>query len=305
MARQPTRQLSRWFVNRFPATSRRPARAVVALHGHEYRGLVRSWVSERYTVPLPPQAVTNEQLVAAAMRLSPHKWAAAAYVFGDIRKALKRPSVLTAPQALPDDPDDAAAAQTPVLPSSAALPVIPPPGPDRAIGASIGAPTRVPVLSPAERAARRAAFVADHAERMRTLTSAAVWLHTSVGVATLSVVDLVALLLAFVVDVPVLLLALAVALCVVDWHNTVTLHGQIDWATLRATSRWGFWVAAVGMVLFGWIALPSIYAVQAWQVMPALRAQRHETTRARIAELEAELLPTPATPTTPATDDAR
>ncbi len=71
-----TRKLYRWYVKRYGATSRTPARAIVIVHGFETRFVRTYRVSEQYTISLTPELASapDEALVARAMDLSARHW---------------------------------------------------------------------------------------------------------------------------------------------------------------------------------------------------------------------------------------
>lgn len=127
----------------------------------------------------------------------------------------------------------------------------------------------------------------QHATAMANLNAAARWLHTPVGALVLGVATLVGWAL-LALGAPVLI-GVVVALAIVDWHNLTTLHGGINWPLFHERHPRGYWWAVAGMVVYGWVALSAIYAVQAWLAAPKLREAEHAQTQQRIAALEREL----------------
>lgn len=154
---------------------------------------------------------------------------------------------------------------------------------------------RMTALAP-QLSARHETFNAEHAGHMEALPATrALWLHTPTGVAVSAALYGVGLVLAFALNVALPLYVMLGVLAVLDWHNLVTLHGLIDWATLRLRGGFPFWGLVTAAVLFSpfW---GVVYLAQCVWLVPSVREAQHAATQARIAALEQELGIAPTTP---------
>lgn len=152
----------------------------------------------------------------------------------------------------------------------------------------------------------RAAAAEAQAAHMATLPKPARWLHTQYGAGGTLGLFALALALAFIFNWPWLLLVETIALAILDWRDLATLHNAIPWTVWRVEgSRWRYYGLGALLWLYGWTFLPAVYAIQAWRSTGALDAADHAALQARIAALEAEVLPasTPAKPARPPAHD--
>lgn len=148
-----------------------------------------------------------------------------------------------------------------------------------------------------------------HESAMRNLSPLAVRLHTApVALATFILLAIVSLVVigtssgsntassgggsaANAVGSIFLFMAygISIALFAIDWHNTTTLHGTINWPLLRYNRGNGpYWLAVCCYGLFCFIPL-CVYLIQCMRLSPAVREQQRAKLQADIARLEAEL----------------
>ncbi len=103
------------------------------------------------------------------------------------------------------------------------------------------------------------------------------------------------LALAFAFNIPPLIAAQSIALAALDWRDFSSFHGVIPWNVWRVEGRQRlWWTLAITLWLFGCLFMPAVYAIQSWQRIGELSAADRAALDARIAALEAELLPKPA-----------
>ena len=134
------------------------------------------------------------------------------------------------------------------------------------------------------------------------------WLHTVPGAVTTLVVFVLALILGFALDWPFLLVIECVALAIVDWQNLRTMHGAIGWRQWSVSRRGLAWFVGFLLVCYGWLFLPVVYAIQAWNGAATFAERVRRYQREQIAALEAEVfsdvsVPPPPPPIVPLAPD--
>jgi hypothetical protein len=132
-------------------------------------------------------------------------------------------------------------------------------------------------------------------QHLATLNVAARWLHTPLGAIVTLVVFVLGLALGLGYNAPIILLPLPIALAVIDWRDFSSFHGAIPWNVWRAESKNGrWWTLGTALALYGWLFMPAVYAIQAWRRAGDVREAAHAALDAKIAALEAQVLPAPA-----------
>ena len=130
---------------------------------------------------------------------------------------------------------------------------------------------------------------------LATLNGVARWLHTPLGAIVTLVVFALGLALGLGFNVPITLLPLPIALAAIDWRDFSSFHGAIPWNVWRAEGKNGrWWILAIALALYGWLFMPAVYAIQAWRRAGEVRDAAHAALDAKIATLEAQVLPAPA-----------
>lgn len=147
-------------------------------------------------------------------------------------------------------------------------------------------------------------------QHLATLNGAARWLHTPLGAIITLAVFAIGIVVVLASGAPdsnpsfavmglseLVVIGLPIALAVIDWRDFSSFHGVIPWNVWRAegkTGRW--WILAVALALYGWLFMPAVYAIQAWQRADEVREASHTALDAKIAALEAQVLPAPPAP---------
>lgn len=276
------KRLYRWYAHRFEATTRRPARAMVILHAHEIRFGRRYTSSEQWTVPLPPPTihVTNEQLVAQAIRQTGVRWDTSA--FPGVRKAMRQPFPAQMVQAFMAPADDEDLQQLPQTAIEQMRNATYSPHPSSALGASAG--TLWVPIGPAPHSPHGPYAPRNYG--LDDLTPLARRMHSPTYALGGVAVNALLIVLTFMTSYPLLLIGFA--LLIIDARNLMTLHGWLRW------SEW--WQRSAGwtvlVLLFAYPALlllPIAYCIQCYGFAGRVKQAEHERLTATIAQLEREL----------------
>jgi len=140
----------------------------------------------------------------------------------------------------------------------------------------------------------RAQEATVHLQHMAALARPARWLHTRAGAGVTLGVFALGWIVAFALGWPWLLMLQTLALAIIDWRNFSSFHNVIPWRVWQVSGHMDWWASlGLGLLLFGWLFMPAVYGVQTWRGAGALSAADQAALKARIATLEAELLPPP------------
>ena len=279
------RELTRWFVSRFGANARQPARAIVTAYGREWRrdGLVTRmyYVSERATVILPEAGVSDEALVAELLRRSAYQWNT--NHFGQVRRALNQPLAsashpVQAPSAAYRFSSDVSQDDLQMLPDD-----------ERVVYPT--SPIQLTAVTPYE--------PVHFAWWETAIILSGTVLGLSVALIVGAIEDISGTNAAWTSVAGPLFMMLAIAgtlyACFRDWDGVRTLRGTVKWYSLHGKVK--VW-AVIGFIYF-YIFLVYVYDVQILvdtiQTMRKAKLDAPLERQRRISHLEADLGLVPAT----------